>query len=250
MRLVLIAPITSQNAQDDAIVLRARNYDAITFADLGMPEYRHNANTTPSDQRVHHHLVLELMEKALCVIHHECSPEKQMELRNLCRFMRVPMVLMEDLPFSPPEMEEEIDAINISGRVDVPLGPRDRHAVSLDILTTAEHLNVLCDEMAELLKKEVLPPQLEVVHRATVDSVIADAKSAVREQVADATKAPTHLDELLAEDMPPYTGAHLASNVNSILRGWFDRVRHVFHRTRSRRMPRPYVLHTTLSTTG
>lgn len=112
MRLLLIAPITSVEADADADLLRLRGYGVTTLLQMMHPTYPHNGGKWGTPRSMHHNMALDLMSGSLCVMHPEAGTDLRHQMVQLCKFLCVPLVRMEELPALPPESMEAIDAIN------------------------------------------------------------------------------------------------------------------------------------------
>jgi hypothetical protein len=152
MRLLILAPFDSINAEEDAQVLNARGYDAVTFYHLHEPSYAHNRNAVPTARQAQHNVVLELLEGALAVIHPDAKPGMITEVATVCRYMRLPMVRYEDLPACPPMSEEVIDAHNC---VADPLGLGGMHvAHAAQLLQAEDPIAKALDRAAEIRRSQ------------------------------------------------------------------------------------------------
>lgn len=112
MRLILLTPFESLDAEHDVAILQARGYDAVSYYGLYDATYRLNRGMRVPVGMAHVNLLAELCEGAIPVVHPDSQRELVREVAAVCRFAHVPMLRMEDLPACPPVQQEVIDARN------------------------------------------------------------------------------------------------------------------------------------------
>lgn len=112
MRLFLLASFTSMHADAAAYALRARGYGVVSYYDVHMPGYATNAGRVPSDQEARRNMGCELLENALCVVHPDTDLDLLQEVQAVCRALRMPMVRYADVPLTPTDSTEWVDACN------------------------------------------------------------------------------------------------------------------------------------------
>lgn len=120
MRVILIAPYSSLDADQDAELLRVRGFDALTYFQLHEPGYVHNRGMVPTHKQVHTALALELLEGAVAVLHPECAerpPAVLPKVAQLCLALGVPLVPLEALPAAPPVSDEVLHACDQAARL-------------------------------------------------------------------------------------------------------------------------------------
>lgn len=103
MRLLLIASFSAAHIDDDAIVLRARGYDVVTYFELHTRSYKHNHGQAKHTYGAHVNVLLELVnEGATLAIHPSTDPALVQEIAALCRFLGIKLIRMADLPLIAP----------------------------------------------------------------------------------------------------------------------------------------------------
>lgn len=125
-----------------------------------------------------------------------------------------------------------------------------------------QQLAVICRFLGKpLLRMEDLPAG-PPVNQETIDAlnVAGDAAFDIARPVPAPTTTVSHLDELLAEDLPPYTGERLLNNALHAGKSRLQKIRSWMYAqlsgmknpvVREQQTVRPYVLNTSpLSTTG
>lgn len=96
-------------------MLRMRSYDVLTPLNLFEPNYVHNGGMWGTDLTVNQCMALELLEKRVCVMHPEATRQQRLDAVRMCRFLRLPLLRMEDLPAMPTDNEEVLDSLNVVG---------------------------------------------------------------------------------------------------------------------------------------
>lgn len=115
-RLLILADLSSINADQDKALLNLYGYDAVTYFDLSLPKYRHNRGCVPTDRQLRDNIAVELLEGAIVVIHDDLSQPLERWVVQLCRVLELPAVPLAEVPFVPAQMtQERIDAANITG---------------------------------------------------------------------------------------------------------------------------------------
>lgn len=123
-RILLLADITSNDAQRSAALLDICGYSAVTLFDLYTPDYRHNQKMNASDRMVQKWITLEMMEGARIVLHDEHAHilDVVRKVAWLCEWFGTPMVLLEDLESQASHMtDERYDAVNIANMYRSPV---------------------------------------------------------------------------------------------------------------------------------
>lgn len=112
MRLLILTPFESLDAERDVLILQARGYEAVSYYGLYAAEYRLNRGLKVPVGMAHINLLAELCEGTIPVIHPESRRELVEQVAEVCRFAHVPLLHWEDLPACPPVSQEVLDALN------------------------------------------------------------------------------------------------------------------------------------------
>lgn len=112
MKLLLLANFTSLESEESAASLAARQWDVLTYYKLHHPSYIGNNGRTPTQDMAHRWAGVEMVEGRVVVVHPDLNVDLLREVQGACRFLRVPMVRLADVPFLSTEDREWVDAHN------------------------------------------------------------------------------------------------------------------------------------------